>query len=70
MAERRKMANMCLTGRHVDVVMTLHVLRELGWEWNSIKTFEPLEEPGQFNYFIQDVTMPNADPDAPAEWNY
>ncbi len=70
MAERRKMANMRLTGPLLDVVMTLKVLKDWGWEWNSIKTYEPGDEPGQIAYAIQDVTMPNADPNAPAEWQW
>jgi hypothetical protein len=65
---RKSLANMRLTGTLLEVSLTLKFFRELGLEWNSIKAFEALPEEsnsvpgeGQFDYFIQDVTMPSDD---------
>jgi len=66
MSERKQLANIRLTGALYKVASTLQFFRDLGWEWNSIKSYEPSEEAGQFDYSLQDVTAPLANSTEPA----
>ena len=61
MTERRQLANMRLTGTLGDIALTLQVLKDCGGEWKSPNACEPLGDE-QFDYFIQDVTVPLSDP--------
>lgn len=63
MLERRKLADMRLTGTKEEISYSLAVLMFRGSLWTTDKMYHPLEEPGQFAYFLSDVTAPINVPD-------
>lgn len=63
MLERRKLADMRLTGTKKEISYSLAVLMFRGCLWQTDKVYHPLEEPGQFAYLLHDVTAPIDVPD-------
>ncbi|MEG4446987.1 hypothetical protein QUB49_35440 [Microcoleus sp. AT9_B4] len=63
MRERRKLADMCLTGTKEEISYTLAVLMFRGCLWETDKKYHPLDEPSHFTYFLQNVTAPVDVPD-------
>ena len=58
MLERRKLANIRLTGTEREISYALAVLMFRGCLWETDKIYHALEEPGQFAYFLDEVTAP------------
>jgi len=65
MLERRKLADMRLTGAEEEIAYALAVLMFRGCLWTTDKVYHPLDEQGQFAYFLEDVTAPVNVPDKP-----
>jgi len=60
---RRKLADMRLTGTQEEISYTLAVLMFRGCLWATDKEYHPLEEQGQFAYFLEEVSAPLDIPD-------
>ena len=67
MLERKKLADIQLTGTEREISYALAVLMFRGCLWNTDKIYHPLEESGKFAYFLHEVTAPINVPDKPAK---
>jgi hypothetical protein len=67
MRKRRKLADIRLTGTEEEISYALAVFMFRGCLWQTDKVYHPLEESGQFAYFLKEVTAPVDVPDKPAK---
>ncbi len=58
MTERKKLADIQLTGAKEEISFTLAVLMFRGCLWETDKKYHPLDEPDKFTYYLKNVTAP------------
>ena len=63
MLERKKLADIRLTGTEKEIACALAVLMFRGCLWRTDKKYHPLHEQGKFAYFLEEVTAPLDVPD-------